>query len=388
MDETGRVFFGYDDGCVSGVCTRHPESNNDFIAALRIARQSGGRTLLSAFDTPEPAAPKNACLGGRRDSHGAHLEWRAPDNGGAPISGYNIFRATSADGPFTQVGSAGPGTTFDDPSADKATPDYFYKITAHNDQGTSNDSNIVDIKLGPDPVLELTCALPGVTVIEDNTGDATDMLPAHDITSVSIAEPKDMPGKLAVTMKVADLSVLPPQTQWIVLITTPQKKQRFVAMTTEGGTPAFKAGDVTVLSLPALSLTTYQYTDDLDPASNFNADGTITLIVPENLIDSPKPGDALTALEGRTRITTFSAAHSAGRAMDDTDVASYVVVGNDTCANNADGNVGGTVGPPSGSGSPPPVTVQQSNPRFGGALGLGLLLPLLGLAGLRRRRQS
>ncbi len=386
-DETGRVFFGYDDGCVSDVCIKYPDRTNDFTANLRVARQSGGRTLLAQYDTTEPALPKNACLAGRRDSHGAHLIWKAPDNGGAAISGYDIFRATSADGPFTQVGSAGPGTTFDDATADKSTSDYFYKIVAQNSVGASDPSNVVDIKLTPDPVPESTCALPGITVITDATGDPTSTLPAHDITSVSIAEPKDMPGKLAITMKVGDLSTLPPQTQWIVMLTTPKKNSRFVAMTTEGGTTAFKAGDVAVVSAVATSLTTYTYTDDLDPASNYNADGTITLIVPETLIDSPNPGDLLTGIEGRVRVVTSGSAESVGRVMDDTEVAGYILVGNDVCADNAIGDLPGAVGggPTDGGGTPPPVTTPASNQRFGGALGFGLLLPLLGIAALRRR---
>src|SRR5438445_13900711 len=36
------------------------------------------------------------------------------------------------------------------------------------------------------------------------------------------------------------------------------------------------------------------------PGSSFNADGTITLIVPKSAVGSPAPGDLLGAVNGRT----------------------------------------------------------------------------------------
>lgn len=61
-----------------------------------------------------------------------------------------------------------------------------------------------------------SCSLPGVTVMSDPTGDSTDMLPSHDIQSFSIAEPSNLAGQSVYTIKVADLSLLPPNTEWII----------------------------------------------------------------------------------------------------------------------------------------------------------------------------
>jgi hypothetical protein len=60
-DEKGRVLFGYSDGCV-GSCVGNPD-NNSFGAVMRVARQIGGKPLLSQFDPnpSEPAVPKAQC---------------------------------------------------------------------------------------------------------------------------------------------------------------------------------------------------------------------------------------------------------------------------------------------------------------------------------------
>ena len=123
MDEKGRVLFGYSDGC-TGSCVGDPD-NNTFRAAMRVARQSGGKTLLSQYDPVEPAVPKPPCLSGTRDGSGVHLAWRVPDNGGADITGYRIFRGT-ASGNETFLAQIGRKTTFDDPTADPSQSVYYY----------------------------------------------------------------------------------------------------------------------------------------------------------------------------------------------------------------------------------------------------------------------
>ena len=60
------MLFGYDDGCVSDTCIQSGGAINDFVAFQRVARQTGGKTLLAAFDPLEPAAPKAPYLAGTR----------------------------------------------------------------------------------------------------------------------------------------------------------------------------------------------------------------------------------------------------------------------------------------------------------------------------------
>ncbi|HJR07503.1 MAG TPA: Ig-like domain-containing protein [Pyrinomonadaceae bacterium] len=61
-----------------------------------------------------------------------------------------------------------------------------------------------------------TCTLPGFKVAEDETGDSASGLAAHDLESLWIAEPGNLTNKVVFTIKVADLSVVPPNSEWRV----------------------------------------------------------------------------------------------------------------------------------------------------------------------------
>jgi hypothetical protein len=123
MDAKGRVLYGYSDGCHSVACINGTPGNRG--AYMRVARQFGGKPLLAQFDPTEPAVPKAPCLSGTRNSSGVHLSWKIPDNGGADIIGYRIFRGTSA-GTEVFLGQIGPATSFDDVTADPSQPAYYY----------------------------------------------------------------------------------------------------------------------------------------------------------------------------------------------------------------------------------------------------------------------
>src|SRR2546430_16132204 len=116
---------------------------------MRVARQSGGKTLLPSYDantdTTVAKVPKPACFSATRDCTAAHLSWKAPDNGGADITGYAILRGTTAGGETVLIANTGnTNTTFDDP-VDPSVRHYFYMVKAINGQGTSVQSNEVDL---------------------------------------------------------------------------------------------------------------------------------------------------------------------------------------------------------------------------------------------------
>jgi hypothetical protein len=145
IDDKGRVLYGYSDGCHSQTCIQGNNSAGERGAYMRVARQSGGKTLFSQFDPVEPALPKNACLSGTRDCSGVHLTWKAPDNGGSDISGYVILRGTTLGSESVFVANTGnANTTFDDP-VDPSVAHYFYVVKAINGQGTGLLSNEVDM---------------------------------------------------------------------------------------------------------------------------------------------------------------------------------------------------------------------------------------------------
>ncbi|HVT35234.1 MAG TPA: sialidase family protein [Nevskiaceae bacterium] len=154
-DDHGRVLFGFDDGCVSESCITTgvpdqvsiPGLSINSTAKTTVLRQSGGRTLLSQFDPAEPAAPKAACLAGARDASKARLTWKFPDNGGAAISAFRIFRG-DAPGAESYLATTGAGAIYEDANAGSSVPKLYYRITALNSQGESVQSNEVELPVG------------------------------------------------------------------------------------------------------------------------------------------------------------------------------------------------------------------------------------------------
>ncbi len=265
LDDKGRVLFAFADGCV-GPCEKG--GTNSYSAKATIARQSGGRGLYSIHDTAEPVAPRAACLSACRDDKAAYLTWAAPDNGGSDITMYNIYRsdATQAE---TLIGQqTNPSDrTFNDRTVDPAVTSYSYRITAVNPQGESQPSNAISVPVSICLSTAGACELPGVTTVVDPAGDATSAQPAHDITSVSIAEPMDAgnptgTGKasnVVLTIKVVDLTTVPQGWRWVTrfgvvkngqLVTAPPSgipgdtsaSDYFVSMVSDGGASAGTTG--------------------------------------------------------------------------------------------------------------------------------------------------
>ncbi|MEY2546244.1 MAG: hypothetical protein QOG48_1361, partial [Verrucomicrobiota bacterium] len=141
MDDKGRVLFGYS----------HGSSAN-----MRVARQIGGKTLLAASDVAEPVVPKAPCLSGTRSSNGVHLTWKIPDNGGADITGYKIFRGNSA-GNEVLLGVTGATNSFDDITADPSQPVY-YKVSAVNVVDLAGGALSDEINFAATPGIYLTSA--------------------------------------------------------------------------------------------------------------------------------------------------------------------------------------------------------------------------------------
>jgi hypothetical protein len=125
MDDKGRVLYGYSDGCVTAGCIAGTSSNNN-TGYMRVARQFGGKPLFSAFDPVEPAVPKAPCLSGTRNSSGVHLTWKAPDNGGADITQYAIYRGTASGTETLLLVTGNTKISYDDITADPSQPVYYY----------------------------------------------------------------------------------------------------------------------------------------------------------------------------------------------------------------------------------------------------------------------
>jgi PKD repeat protein len=206
IDDRGRVLYGYSDGCVTAGCIAGT-APNDFVAFMRVARQTGGKSLLQTYDgstdTTAAIAPKAPCLIGpspspapnphsTRDSSASHLVWRVPDNGGANITQYQIFRGTTSGGEGTTPIGFSTVNKFDDTTALPSVTDYFYEVKAVNSVGLGPLSNEIDLQVNT-TVVQNICALPGVTLFTDPAGDSADgaqtLFPATDLLAANVTQP-------------------------------------------------------------------------------------------------------------------------------------------------------------------------------------------------------
>ena len=353
LDDRGRVLFGYSDGCVSPGCVAGT-SGNDFVADMRIARQSGGRSLLASFDQPEPRAPARACLAGTRDANGSQLQWKAPDHGGAAIESYRVLRGTSPD-QLALVGTvAGSKTQFIDASADPAVETYHYAVQAVSAAGAGAASNAVALLRGETPPEENVCALPGRTLLSDASGDTSAILgvvttpagPGMDLLSAQISQPYVENGeiKLAITINTdPGQSPQPPQSAWYVAmkIADPAPattfRYRAVRMAWNGLAPTFESyipsasngGTVDGRFVTAGSIR------PADPSSSYAAPFDKVVIVVKASDLGLAPGDAIAGFVSGVAQTVVAASSLYDQMPDSLAFAgSYTVASNQQCRPN------------------------------------------------------
>ncbi len=109
----------------------------------------------NSFTNPAtiPDSPTN--LVASSDSYSIYLQWKAPfSDGGSSILKYNIYVATSNDGPFEQIGSTS-SLSYKITSIDKGKT-YFYYVCAVNDVGESEKSNVISYTMPEDTQITST----------------------------------------------------------------------------------------------------------------------------------------------------------------------------------------------------------------------------------------
>ncbi|HEV8134349.1 MAG TPA: PKD domain-containing protein, partial [Pyrinomonadaceae bacterium] len=333
VDSEGRALLGYADGCIapacnSGTVAKTPPYFDSRANKATIARQSGGRRLFAAFDPLEPSAPGAPRVDNveRSGSGSVHIEWSAPDNGGSAITGYRIYRRTENGTYGAALATVVDKTTYDDATATDPAATYYYKVTAVNAIGEGMSCGEHPAVPGADP-----CQVPGVQVLSDPTGDGfgsgvPSAQPPFDIQSVSIAEPFNVGAdKLVFTIKMKDLSVLPPATTWPVQFNAPNGTTYVVQMSTTTGGTATQNDAI------------FQYGPDggtlsaADPLSGFSADGTITIVVPRSGVGNPAIGEKLSAFLMRVEAVAITPDNCPDSL---TPAGSYTIVGNTSCQPN------------------------------------------------------
>ena len=159
----------------------------------------------------------------------------------------------------------------------------------------------------------------------------------------SVGEPASLPGELVFTMKVDNLTTVLPGFRWAFYFNiagrpAPSNGYYYVAMVSaDGPTPVFNYGYKTI---NAGGFGQYQVLGTLNAASNFTADGTITLVLDKSAFGLGN-GDVLTHLDSVTRTSApddLTGSTSAGEGLTQESAGAavpYTLVGNATCGSGA-----------------------------------------------------
>lgn len=332
IDKEGRVLVAGVDGCI-GPCVQG--GGNSFSAKGFITRQSGGKRMLAQYDPAEPALAGAPGVTAAIDAAKTQisLQWQTPDNGGSDITGYNVYRIVGAGSPVLLGTVTQPNyndTTFDPNATNK------YRVTAVNGLGEGPYCGEAAPVLvpAPDP-----CKLPGVPILTDPAGDLITPIgvttyPGYDLRSLSIAEPFTLVDKLVFTIKVEGLMTVPPNTRWPVqfrLASDPAALGRWVEMNADAaGMVTFNYG--TFIVTAGAYGTPDTTVGQADAESNYNADGTITIVLSRSKIGSPAPAAVLQGFLIRVRVgnTLTPDNMPSGLAPDGV----YIIKGNAFCAPN------------------------------------------------------
>jgi hypothetical protein len=367
VDRDGRVMVGYVDGCEGGNCKQAAPTakGNAYTVTATIARQSSGRRLFAVNDpVATTEAPGMPSVTQRRVGRAVHLGWSEADTGNSPITGYRIQRSTDTGATWTTITTVAgtqTGGTFDDLTATDTTKTYSYLVQATNAIGMSCPNNRVDAPYIGDGCTGIVIHQNEAAHREANAGTNT---PASLLIDyIAVGEPASAPNSFLFKMKVNSLASIPINSRWRVMFDPPSASdsglQYYVGMTTsETGSPVFEYGTLTDAGVPAVfvigetqqgSCTVSGTSCTISGAgapSQYNPDGTITIIVPKSAFGNPQPGDLLSAIGGRTftgdtpgspestleRSNTF-VDHTFVKAQTDNSypAATYTVLGNTAC---------------------------------------------------------
>lgn len=323
LDEQGRVYVAYSDGCVDNCVNGGAHSAT---AYTRIARQQDGtRGLLAAYDAvlapSTDAPPKQPYLEAvRTGSTRAELAWSTPFSTSA-LSGFSIERRPAADGSayaaLATTDAAARG--YVDTTVAEGV-DYCYRVQASNATGSSNGAYescaAAPVDLGD------RCVAPGLQLGDDRSGEAIDGTamgirrlfggepfladgaacetapPAKVEFNVDLGAPL-LAGNAAILVWYRQTGAVPSQ----VALAQPDDRN-MISVRMVGTTPECHFGHVTGSSTTE-PLPTHGY--DIGPA--FAAEdcivrpvGTVTVRVPTAVIDDGAvgPGYAFGGLEVRT----------------------------------------------------------------------------------------
>ena len=345
VDKRGRVLVAYNDGCAGAECSQAPPTatGNSYTALAVIARQTGGKGLFAADDAlfPDaPTVPGDPYLTGLRNGNSVRLQWSQSNDGGSPVTSYNILRGTLA-GQNAVIATV-PGTQLNyvDATATDAAATYYYKVTAVNAQGTSCGNVEVPVRY-----VGSSHSDEGFTIYDDPANDHKDTPadPDLDIRKLTIAEPGagEHAGKLVFKLKVGGPST-GNNRMWRIIWDSPNAPAGnfYVGATKNAsGAISYEYGTIAtqVIGL-VLGLPTTTKVGDAD-AGSFSEDGTITIVISPDKVASPGRGDLL----GNFAIRTYNVVTNEIRSTNAIDDALNATA-NDLTANAATYQIVGPAG--------------------------------------------
>jgi len=360
LDEKGKVYAAYADGCVGGCVNGTKNSGEDL---TRVARQEpGSRGLLAAFDNffvPSPVRAPDApyldafAFPTQADGNPAvrvDLRWTKPFDGGSAVTGYRIFRRTTAgtygDTPLATISNPATLTFSDGPLANG---DFCYRVFADSAVGAS--AGCFE-SCATTPRIDNVCTAPYAERAVDPQGDGNP--PQLDIRRLALGEPflgnpaacsTPAPENLLFNLKVESAAATTAGNAWIMLwnrqnpVPNADGSQTFdrqmVSVRSNGATVSCAVGKVTAPSVNQGS--------DFTPIAAANCqlkpDGNITVIVPTSAIDDCTgvgcrvgPGYELAGLTVRTfAVNASGQVISQASAADFANALSYQLMGNEVC---------------------------------------------------------
>jgi hypothetical protein len=313
VDKQGRLVGVFADGCLPPGCTpatatAHPAPYNESRNAQHtLLRQSGGKRLFAAYDPAEPGIPAPPRLvSAVRGASGVVLSWMVPDDGGSPVTLYQIYRGT-APGQETYLTNASATTAqYTDTTAAPGVA-YWYQVAAYNQFGPGGFCGEIAVSSGP-PV-ESLCLAPGITQLMENTSvnDAADGQDVHDLVRVGVSQPYVNGGakgdyRVGFHLKVRSLSTLTPNTIYFSSFTGPDGvlygARMVVSNTATASFESYRVGAANGGQTDGRFVVAGS-NKPADPASNYTADGNIAIFV--------KPSDIGITANGQS-LTNFNAA--------------------------------------------------------------------------------
>jgi len=369
IDKEGRILVAGEDGCIGACVDGGP---NTFSAKGFITRQSGGKRMIAQFDPVEPVlagAPLVQAVMNATKTQ-VTLQWQTPDNGGADVAGYNVYRKIGNAGSFTLIATV-PQTSFTDTTFNPNASN-FYRVTAVNSVGEGPFCHDVIAILGPP--LESVCKGAGVTELTDKEGDATTALgvipmaptPGMDLLSFQLSQPFAQNGVVKLHFRIntdPGQSPQPPGSAWYVSMKTPDGKVHGVHMAWRGPNPDFES----YIAEPSQGGTTDgRFVDPAsikpaEPESHYDPDNGIVEIVVKPSDLGLNPGGTISGYNAAVTQSTDPAGIGAGATdtydeMPDglTHTGTFMFGGNAACALNRAPTAKLVVSPEMGN---PPLTV-------------------------------